>query len=222
MNKSGIYWIRNKINNHIYIGSSINMIGRKHKHSRLLNRKAHENSHLQNVYNKYGLKNFRFKILIICDPNMLLFYEQQFLDYFHPQYNICPTAGNNGGHKCSEETKRKISLAHIGYKFSKDAKKNMSIAQMGHKRKGWKLSKETKKKISIARKGHMVSEETKKKISKSNVGQKRSENTKHKISECLIGNKNSKGRKWSDEDKRKISERMKGNRNWDNGYNDWK
>ena len=64
-------------------------------------------------------------------------------------------------HKCSEETKKKMS----------EAKKNMS--------------EETKKKMSEAKKGHTVSEETRKKMSEAKKNM--SEENKNKISEAYKG-----------------------------------
>ena len=170
--KSGVYWIRNKINNHIYIGSSANMYWRKHKHSLDLNRMAHHNYHLQNAFNKYGIKNFSFKVLITCHPDMLLWYEQQFIDQWHPEYNICPIAGNRMGCKLSEETKRKMSL-HCGHKHSLETRKKMSKSHIGRKHPHLvhKHSEETKRKMSISQignknfLGHTHSKETKRKSS---------------------------------------------------------
>ena len=57
----------------------------------------------------------------------------------HPLYGI----------KMSEETKQKISKAHMGKQMSDKARHNMSVAQTGRKH-----TKETLKKMSIAQKGH--------------------------------------------------------------------
>lgn len=52
------------------------------------------------------------------------------------------------GHKTSDETKNKISKAHIGIKHTKETKKRISEIQ-----KGRKLSLETRKRMSMSRKG---------------------------------------------------------------------
>jgi len=56
------------------------------------------------------------------------------------------------GHKCSEETRRKISEANIGHKHSEETKRKISKTLMGNPspRKGVKLSEETKEKIGKA------------------------------------------------------------------------
>ena len=60
---SGIYKIENLINGKIYIGSSVDLLGRKNAHFSQLNRNIHGNKKLQNSFNKYGKDNFNFKIL---------------------------------------------------------------------------------------------------------------------------------------------------------------
>jgi group I intron endonuclease len=185
MDKSGIYCIRNKINNHIYIGSAVDLDKRRRGHSKDLRRMTHCNCYLQNAFNKYGIKNFSFKVLITCHPDMLLWYEQQFIDQWHPEYNICQIAGspaNNKGKKFSEAHKHKISEAGKGRKHSEETRKKITLANIGNKnaignipwnkgKKGMKMSEEQKHKISETLKGRMFSDEHKHNISKSKKGQ---------------------------------------------------
>lgn len=84
---SGIYQIRNKINNKIYIGSSKNLVERERTHFVNLRINHHTNKHLQASFNKYGSENFVFETLLTCHPDMLIWYEQQFLDQWKPEYN---------------------------------------------------------------------------------------------------------------------------------------
>jgi hypothetical protein len=95
---SGIYEIRNKINNHKYIGSSVNIKSRFNKHKNQLKRNRHHNIYLQRAWNKYGKENFEFIILEECEPikNIILVIEQKYLD-LKPEYNICLIAGNTQG-----------------------------------------------------------------------------------------------------------------------------
>lgn len=60
---SGIYQIRNIINNKIYVGSTVCFKNRWAVHLFLLDRNKHGNSHLQSAWNKYGKDNFIFEIL---------------------------------------------------------------------------------------------------------------------------------------------------------------
>ena len=70
--------------------------------------------------------------------------------------------------KLSEETKSKMSKAHIGIKYSKQTLNNMKNSKS--KFKGIPRSKELNETISKLNKGILRSEETKKKISMSNKG----------------------------------------------------
>ena len=52
-NICGIYEIRNKVNNKIYIGSSSCIISRWASHRHMLNNNKHSNIHLQRSWNKH-------------------------------------------------------------------------------------------------------------------------------------------------------------------------
>lgn len=89
---SGIYYIRNILNDKKYIGQTIDFDRRKHEHFQSLRNNTHVNDHLQNSFNKYGEQNFEFKIL--CETKDLNTWEQFFIDAFHTKdsrfgYNIC-------------------------------------------------------------------------------------------------------------------------------------
>jgi group I intron endonuclease len=144
MKTCGVYWIRNKVNNHIYIGHSVDLNNRLGVHRYELRHSTSHHRLLQDAVDKYGLKNFSFRILITCHPDMLEWYEQQFLDQWKPEYNIHPRADGGIGSKHSEEYKKKMSLAKMGSKHSEESKKKMSLAHKGHK-----LSEETKMNMRI-------------------------------------------------------------------------
>ena len=188
--KSGIYYIKNKINNNIYIGSSKNILHRFSQHKYSLCNNRHENPHLQSAFNKYGKKNFIFMILERCPPKSLEQKEQYWMDILKVTdrdigYNIRPDAKNI---EFSEEHKKNISISlkkyysthpshNIGKHHSEETKKKISEGN-----KGKKLTEETKKKISINSSSRNA--EIKLKISLSNTGKKHSEETKKKIREC--------------------------------------
>ena len=54
----GIYFIRNKINNKIYVGSSKNLYNREKEHFSDLRKGKHHNIYLQRAYDKYGEKYY--------------------------------------------------------------------------------------------------------------------------------------------------------------------
>lgn len=67
----GIYEIKNLIDNKRYIGQSVNIYKRWKSHRCELNNNDHKNSYLQNAWNKYGEKNFKFSILNTCNQEDL-------------------------------------------------------------------------------------------------------------------------------------------------------
>lgn len=216
----GIYKVTNKLNEHIYIGSSINIWRRWGEHLITLRSNTHNNSHLQNAWNKYGETAFEFSVLIFCDSENLLLYEQMCLDALKPEYNIATNAfAPARGVKRSDETKAKLRESHLGNKPSDETRAKMSKAGMGNKNGlGYKHTDEAKakiSKISLGNKynlGYKHTEEAKLNMGKSKLGQKRSEETKSNISKALLGNKNCLGKKnnlgnkASDESKAKMRE----------------
>lgn len=75
--ESCIYIIRNKNNNKIYIGSTINFRKRSLEHKRDLEKNNHRNKHLQKSYNK-GNK-FTIEILEICQKEELILLETDYV-----------------------------------------------------------------------------------------------------------------------------------------------
>lgn len=113
--ESGVYSIRNTVNDKRYIGSAAHSLRRRildHKYR--LNSGTHVNKHLQNAWRRYGPTSFKFTILVRCHPESCLEKEQEYLDKFKsflPEcgYNICPTAGSRLGVKLDEETCTRFS-----------------------------------------------------------------------------------------------------------------
>lgn len=151
---AGVYEIRNIVNDNCYIGSSINIDNRWRYHKNKLRKGAHCNPHLQRAWNLYGEENFVFGVLIICDRDNTLFYEQKFLNKLQPEYNIALDAtAPMKGRRQSEEAKRKMSKAlsgennpMFGKHRSEETKRKISAAS------GYSLSEETKQKMSRAEK----------------------------------------------------------------------
>lgn len=181
----GIYKIQSKIKpGRIYIGSSINIHNRWIDHLKELRSKKHHNGRIQNHYNKYGELDLQFSIIVGCDKENLISYEQFYIDSLNPFFNICKTAGSPLGCKQSDETKRKLSEINIGRKHTEETKR--IIGEYSRNRKRNPCTDETKLKISLANKGRKRgprSEEVKMKISKSHlgVGHPCSEETKQKM-----------------------------------------
>lgn len=174
INKFGIYMIKNKINEKVYIGKTEESFKRRWwHHSGLLKGNYHHNIHLQRAWNKYGEENFEFIILQICnesdDINKL---EQEYIEKynsFNSGYN--QTLGGEGalGNRLSDESKRLIGeknkINMTGKKHTEKTKKKMSEVH-----KGYIKSKEHRKNLSESLKGKIVSEETRMKNRIANQG----------------------------------------------------
>lgn len=146
----GIYGIKNKVNNKIYIGQSISIYNRWKKHKCELKCNKHKNSYLQNSYNKHGVDNFEFIIIEECKAEELNSREHYWIKSSSKIYNIEKEIMVGG--TMSAETKAKLSIAkkgkntgkdnpNYGNKYSQDTKMSMSL------NKSKKLNKEKVLKI---------------------------------------------------------------------------
>lgn len=96
----GIYKIENKINGHCYIGQSIHIRYRWKQHIRRIFKESYEeyNYPLYQAFRKYGLNNFDFSILELCNKKDLntkeIFYIKKFNSYTNG-YN--QTIGGDNG-----------------------------------------------------------------------------------------------------------------------------
>lgn len=166
---SGIYLIRSKINDKIYIGGCINIRDRiLWGHLYRLENNIHINKKLQKHVNIYGINDLEFGIIEFCTKEVLLQKEQFWMDQFHPKFNISPTAGSQLGFNHDDLTKLKLSKSHKGKKLTVAHCESISNAQKGHF-----TSNETKIKIGNANRGSILGpmpEETKKKLSIAHIG----------------------------------------------------
>ena len=144
----GIYGIKNKINNKIYIGQSINIETRFKTHLRELKQQKHANSKLTNSYNKYGVENFELEILEECDSDSLPWKEQEWVDkysrdmLFNEVFDVQFRTGDSNpfyGRKHSVESKIKMSQwkkenylgmdnPNFGKKYGKEIGLKMALA----------------------------------------------------------------------------------------------
>ena len=215
-----IYKTTNLVNGRIYIGQHEGTFSPEYLGSGKILTKA---------IIKYGKNNFRLEVLAFATTRPMLnglemkyIYEYQKVFGKDFLYNII-SGGAGGGIPHSEETKNKISHAHIGIKHSEETKK-----KIGQESKSRKHSQESKLKISKALTGLKRSDETKHKISLIGMGRKFSDETKNKISKALIGHETSietrnkiglahKNKIVSDDAKRKMSIAKKGKPAWNKG-----
>ena len=180
MFKMGIYKITNIMNKKCYVGSSININKRKNQHFNDLLEEKHHSIVLQRAYNKYGKENFIFEVLdYVSKPENLIKYEQLWIDFLKPEYNICPNAGSCLGRKLRPETKEKLSKynkehptlfslkgeqsINFGRKHTEEWKQNASERMIGKNNPfyGKKHSQEFIEWISENNKGKNIGEKNK-------------------------------------------------------------
>ncbi len=122
-----IYSIENKINGKMYIGQTTMEIDKRWY--------AHcaKNSHcliLKQAILKYGKDNFEINVFKFCDTQEEADQEEIYwITELKPQYNI-KSGGSRGSH--SEETKKKIGLAHLGNKHALGMAPNKTSFKKGH------------------------------------------------------------------------------------------
>lgn len=217
MKISGIYKIQSISHpDRCYIGSAVNIKNRWRLHLYWLRLNKHDNSRLQNHFNKYTESDLSFSILLPCERDVLIKNEQYFIDTLNPYFNICRVAGSSLGVLHSEETKERYRMIRKGTKPSRKC-----IEQSLLSRKGKPLPDSVKLKLRESHLGKTHTEETRKLLSTINTGKKLSEEHRRKISEGGKGRSPSqetrdkisasnKGHATSEETRRKISEALKG------------
>lgn len=190
---SGVYVIKCLKNGKFYIGSSVNLRARLNDHRNSLRKGKHRNRHLQAAWNKYGEKQFEFKILEYCERDMTLIREQHFLDILRPyersigfNIGIDATAARKGQSPSIEtrillskktkeywstpEGKEKKRNSALGRIVSEDTREKLRIAHTGRKH-----SPEARMKIKEARKHQQFTPETRARMSAAQTGKKMSD-----------------------------------------------
>jgi group I intron endonuclease len=157
----GIYAIMNLGRNQHYIGSARCLRERKNEHFSRLRRGVHENKRLQRSWNKYGEESFQF---IVCDSDIpleaLLRYEQVWIDWTNPSFNLNRIASSVLGYRHTAETKAKMSAKARARKVQRPFPN-----WKGRKRPPFSMLHRLR--LSEARQRRTTTEETKAKISAS-------------------------------------------------------
>lgn len=83
---SGIYQIKNTINDKLYIGQTKNFSNRKRSHLKSLENGTHYNRYLQRSYNKYGQDCFVFEIIERCEVEILNTRERYWIRKLQTEY----------------------------------------------------------------------------------------------------------------------------------------
>ena len=180
---SYIYKCTNLVNGKVYIGQSIDPINRIRQH---INVRSKHSYLLNYAIKKYGVENFLFEVIRSDVPiEQINETEIQCIKEYSCKvpigYNITDGGKGHLGHKPSEETRKKMSIAQ----------RNMSL--------------ENKQKITVARKA--VGYEKSILAARARIGKPAW--NKGIPNPSMIGNKLALGNKLSDEVKKRMSESQK-------------
>lgn len=108
---SGVYKITCLPTGKFYIGSAMQFSPRWSLHKVQLRQGKHHSPYLQNAWNKHGPDAFKFEVLLVCAPEMVLVYEQIIMDATKPQFNTCKIAGSAKGVKHSDDARHRMRAA---------------------------------------------------------------------------------------------------------------
>ena len=175
--KFGVYRIRHLDSNRCYIGSSATgLASRWSQHRSALKKQTHDSPYVQNAWNKYGAHAFVFEVLLYCDPENCLMYEQIALDHYQPVYNIRKVAASNMGIIPSQQTRDRISqtlkttYARDGHPLCGRPASQESIERLRQANLGKSQTIDHKTNISIALTGRTFSEIHKSRLADSKRG----------------------------------------------------
>lgn len=191
-----IYKIRNIVNGHYYIGSTVDSRKRFWSHRKDLRTGKHVCVHLQRAWNKYGEDCFKFEIVEQLDSKESLFpAEQKWLDeHFGKEYCYNVAAHADAPMRdASPELRAKLAERTKAW-----------LEREGHPRQGYKLTDSEKEKISVARYGKTSGE------NHYRYGKTVSEEVRRKIGDAQRGVKKN-SRTYSEDGLRRAQENMKRN-----------
>lgn len=126
-----IYKITNKINNKVYIGQTKKTLKEKQlthlsDFKKYCAQSKNNNRPLYDAFKQYGIENFNYEILLICDDNELNIQEQRFIKLYHSYvgddecngYNATIGGAGRPYELSSKELEQLIILFHQGHNIS--------------------------------------------------------------------------------------------------------
>ena len=134
---SGVYIIRNLLNDKVYVGQAVNCKARWKIHRHHLRTGKHPSPHLQHSWDKNGEECFEFRVVEpVHNKNKLNEREQFWMAKYQCTdryfgYNVTPTAGSQRGYHHSVKSRKKMSKAGKGRKLSPEWRTNISKAMLG-------------------------------------------------------------------------------------------
>lgn len=167
-----LYFIKNRVNNKVYVGSTKDFKQRIRAHKNDLKLSKHKNSRLQGDHDLYGIEVFEF---IVAEENIGKSQRYQKEQYCIDTFGLC---NPNKGYNIAVDAK-------CGMKNRKHSKESIALMRMSHKN----ISDETRQKMSVWQKGRKRSAESVEKTVSRLRGKPRSEELKEKLSKLQSGSK---------------------------------
>jgi predicted GIY-YIG superfamily endonuclease len=141
----GIYAIRNKVNNKVYIGSSVDIFRRFRKHKTELNTGKHSNIHLKRAFEIFGKDVFEFIFLEECEKEVLIQKEIEYIQKYNSLNEEC------GYNMCVPRVHPSVSCSETYSTLLSDAKKGITPSNFNSMQQTrWKKVEVYKEKILIA------------------------------------------------------------------------
>jgi group I intron endonuclease len=156
-----IYKITNKLNKKCYIGQTINDVEKRWKYHRMSIGTQTGCPGIRRAFEKYGLENFKFEVLIICFDENMSNYEKEYIkkfDSYNNGYNMTHGGEEGGffaGCKHTPENVQKIKERWAEYNANPENRKLRSdrmkekYANPENRKEHGKIMKETYAKLKI-------------------------------------------------------------------------
>ena len=139
---TGIYLIRNKVNNKVYIGQSIDIKRRIKEHIRSAQPEKYSkkserdsNTPIHRAMQKYGIDNFEIQILEKCSKEKLNEREIYWIQIFNTTdnnigYNLTTGGQNNFALKGEEHSQAKLTQSEVNEIIKLLKSNNLSILEI--------------------------------------------------------------------------------------------
>lgn len=190
---SGIYLVWNQLDGKVWVGQSRDLYQRYKSHLSDL-RYGRNSRYLQESWNEFGSKAFKFEPLMLCDTDELNFWENYFMSVFRSfdrefGFNIKKLADGPGA--TSEQTKKRLSEIFKGRVVSAETRKKISDRCKNP-------SEEVRKRISDGKKGKTLSLEHCQKLKEAQEKRFSSQEERDRLSRSLKGKPHRQHKKRSD------------------------
>lgn len=186
--RTGVYVIRNIVNDKVYVGGAYKSFEQRFFiHRRDLRAGRHSNEHLQSAWNKYGEDSFEFIVFERVMANQCAERETYWIGQLKAAnrefgYNKSPIGGSPLGTKHSLKSRENFSAA-----MRKRMESPEERFKVGNAMRGKKHSQEVKDAQSERGKRMWASPDIRERIIASNTGKKRTEEQRERIAASLRG-----------------------------------